>query len=97
MFTTNVFYTKVIDVKGEGNGARCVSPKTGCVVCWNVAKGGKDIYAFSLVKNASLEQTVHAAGNFKKDVSVTDECMEVIFVHGFLGQRPNWDSYIFVS
>ena len=48
-------------------------------------------------KNSSLRQTVHAAANLAKDVSVTDECMEVIFVHDFLGQFLNWDSHIFVS
>ena len=97
VFATNVFYTEVINAKGEGNGARFVSPKAGCVACRSVAEGGKDLDVLVVVNNASLGKTVHAAANFTKDVSVTDECMEVIFIHDFLGQRPNWDSHIFVS
>ena len=97
MFATDVFYTEVINSKREGNGPRFVSPKAGCVACRSVGEGGKDLDEFFVGKNASLGQTVHAAAIFKKDVSVTDECTEVIFVHNFLGQRPNWDSHIFVS
>ena len=67
------------------------------MACRSVAKGGNDIGDLFIGKNASLGQTVHAAANFTMVVSVTDECMKVIFVHDFLGQRPNWDSHIFVS
>ena len=97
VFATNVFYTKVIDAKGEGNGARFVSPKAGCVACRSVSRGGKDLDELIVSKDASLGQTVQAAANFTKHVSVTDECMEVIFFHYFLGQLPNWDLHIFVS
>ena len=97
MFATDVFYTEVIDTKGEGNGARFVLPKAGCVACRSVANGGKDLDELILGKYASLGQTVHAAANLTKHVSVTDKCMEVILVHDLLGKRPNWDSHIFVS
>ena len=73
VFATIVFYTEIIDAKGEGNGARFVSPKAGCVACRSVAKGGKDLDELFVGKNASLGQTVHVAANFTKDVSVTDE------------------------
>ena len=89
MFAINVFYTEVIDANGEGNGARFVLPNAGCVVCRSVAEGGKDLDELFVGNNASLGQTLHAAANFTKHVSLTDECMEVIFVHDFLGQRPN--------
>ena len=94
---TDVFYTKFIDSKGEGNGAHFVLPKSGCVACWSVAKGGKDLDKLVVGKNVSLGQTVHAAANFTKHVSATYDCMKVIFIHDFLGQRPNWDLHIFVS
>ena len=97
VLATDVFYTEVIDAKREGNGARFVSPKAGCVACWHVAEGGKDLDELFVGKDASLGQTVHAAENFTNYVSVMDKCMEVIFIHDFLGQRPNWDSHIFVS
>ena len=67
------------------------------MACQSVAEGGKDIDELFVGKNASLRKTVHAAANLTKHVSVTDECMEVVLVHDFLGQRPNWDSHIFVS
>ena len=97
MFATDVFYTEVINSKREGNGPRFVSPKAGCVACRSVGEGGKDLDEFFVGKNASLGQTVHAASNLTKHVSVTGDCMEVILVHDFLGQLPNWDSHIFVS
>ena len=86
VFTTDVFYTKIINAKGEVKGAHFVSPKAGCMVCRSVAKGGKDLDELPVGKNASLGQTVHAVENFTKYISVMDECMEVIFVHDFLGQ-----------
>ena len=94
---TDVFYTKIIDAKGELNGAHFVSPKAGCVACRSVAEGVKGLDELFVGNNSSLGQTVHSAANFTKDVSVTDECMEVIFVHDFLGQCPNWDLHIFIS
>ena len=75
MFATDVFYADVIDTKGEGNGARFVLPKAGCVACWSIAEGGKDLDELLVGNNASMGQTVHAAANFTKDASVTDECM----------------------
>ena len=97
MFATDVFYTEVINAKGEGNGPRFVSPKAGCVAYRSVDEGGKNLDELFVGKNASLGQTLYVAANLTKHVSVTDECMEVILVHDFLGQRPNWDSHIFVS
>ena len=97
MFGKDIFYTEVVEAKEEVNGARFVLPKAGCVMCRRVAKGGKDLDELFVGKDASLGQTVHAAANFTKHVYVTDECMKVIFVHNFLGQRSNWDSHIFVS
>ena len=97
MFATDVFYTEVIDTKGEATGARFVLPKYGCVARRSVAEGGKDLDELFVGKNASLGQNVHAAENLTKRVSVTDKCMEVIFFHDFLGQRSNWDLHIFVS
>ena len=97
VFATKVFYTKIIDAKGEGNGARFVLPNARCVAFRSVSKGGKDLDELFAGKNASLGKTVHATSNFTKEVSVTDKCMEGIFVHDFLRQCPNWDSHIFVS
>ena len=91
VFATDVFYTEFINAKGEGNGVCCVSPKAGCVACRSVAEEGKDIDELFVGKNASLGQTVYTAANFTNHVSVTDECMDVILVHDFLGQRPNCD------
>ena len=94
---TDLFYNEIIDAKGEGNGARFVSPKARCVACQSVAEGGKDLDELLVGKNSSLRQTVHAAANFIKDVFVTYKCMEIIFFHNLLGQLPNWDLRIFVS
>ena len=97
VFATDVFYTEFIDTKGEGYGARFVSPKAECVACWSVAEGDKDLSELLIGKNYILGKTIHAAANLTKYISVTDKCMEVIFFYDFLGQPPNWDSHIFVS
>ena len=67
------------------------------MACRSASEGGKDLDELFVGKNSSLGQTVYAVENLTKDVSVTNECMKVIFVHDLLGQRPNWDSHIFVS
>ena len=97
VFATHIFYTEVVDAKGEVNWVCFVSPKSRCVAFQRIAEGGKDVEELFVGKYASLGETVHVAENFTKYVSVADKSMEVIFVHDLLGQRPNWYLHVFVS
>jgi hypothetical protein len=73
VLVTDVFYAKVIDDKGKGDGPGLVAPEPRGEVGWLVAVLGQVLFKALIGDDASLGQTIHAFSNFDVDPSIMHE------------------------
>jgi hypothetical protein len=73
VLVTDVFYAKVIDDEGKGDGSGFVAPEPRGEVGRLVAVLGQVLFEALIGDDASLGQTIHAFSNFDVDPSVVHE------------------------
>jgi hypothetical protein len=73
VLVTDVFYAKVIDDEGKGDGPGFVAPEPRGEVGRLVAVLGQVLFEALIGNDASLGQTIHAFSNFDVDPSVVHE------------------------
>ena len=59
-----VFYTEVVDAKGEGYFLACVREESGCVSTWYVPRVFEVLFESVVCDAYGLIQAVHAFPNF---------------------------------
>ncbi len=73
---------KVIHNQGKADVPSGVPPQAWCVVTWMVAIGQKEFLKVVIGDAAGLREAVHAFANFHIDVTIVDEVMKVVVLHG---------------
>lgn len=96
MLFTNSFDTKIVDNKGEKDGASFVSPETGGVTGRFVSILS-EVLDKAFVRNLSgLGETVHAFADFNEDMSIVDKAGQLVLFHDASRNGPDGDAHVFV-
>ena len=75
MLLPDILHTKVVNHKGERNGAGGVCPGTRGVFCWSVSVGGEDGIYFCVGEDAGLGETVYPLSYFEEHPSVRGDIL----------------------
>jgi hypothetical protein len=78
---TDIFYSKIVNDKGEGNRSSLVFPKAGHVHTFSISEWGQLSPKALVCQNASLWEAPHSSLHFDVNVAIVCVLDQIVLLH----------------